>query len=61
MLGSVTMGSTTEGSLVPSLARELPLAGDRSLAGERSLSGEPSLGGVVEADSASRAASGCSW
>ena len=61
MLGSVVMGSTTGGSLVPSLAGELPLAGDLSLAGERSLAGESSLGGVVEADSTSGAASGCSW
>ena len=60
MLGSVVMGSTTGGSLVPSLAGELPLAGDLSLAGERSLAGESSLGGVVEADSTSGAASGCS-
>ena len=60
MLDSVTMGSTTRGSLVPSLAGELPLAGDRSLAGERSLVGESPLGGVVEADSTSGAASGCS-
>lgn len=61
MLGSVVMGSTTGGSLVPSLAEELPLAGDLSLAGERSLAGESSLGGVVEADSTSGAVSGCSW
>ena len=61
MLGSVVMGSTTGGSLVPSLAGELPLAGDLSLAGERSLAGESSLGGVVEADGTSGAASGCSW
>ena len=61
MLGSVVMGSTTGGSLVPSLAGELPLAGDLSLAGERSLAGESSLGGVVEGDSTSGAASGCSW
>ena len=54
MLGSVTMGSTTEGSLVPSLAEDL------SLAGERPLVGESPLGGVVEADSTSGAASGCS-
>ena len=54
MLGSVIMGSTTEGSLVP------PLAGDRSLAGQRSLAGESPLGGVVEADCTSGAASGCS-
>ena len=54
MLGSVPMGSTTGGSLVP------PLAGDPSLAGERSLVGELPLGGVVEADSTSGAASGCS-
>ena len=60
MLGSVVMGSTTGGSLVPSLAGELPIAGDLSLAGERSLAGESSLGGVVEADSTSGAASGCS-
>ena len=60
MLGSVIMGSTTGGSLVPSLAGELSLAGDLSLAGERSLAGESSLGGVVEADSTSGAASGCS-
>ena len=59
MLGSVIMGSTTEGSLVPSLAGELPLAGDRSLAGERSLVGESPLGGVVEADSTSGAVSDC--
>ena len=61
MLGSVIMGSTTGGSLVPSLAGELPLAGDLSLAGERSLAGESSLGSVVQADSTSGAASGCSW
>ena len=54
MLGSVDMGSTTEGSLVPSLA------GDLSLAGERSLVGELPLGGVVKADSTSGEASGCS-
>ena len=60
MLGSVIMGSTTEGSLVPSLAGELPLAGDRTLAGERSLAGESPLGVVVEADNTSGAASGCS-
>ena len=60
MLGSVIIGSTTGGSLVPSLAGELPLAGDLPLAGERSLAGESSLGGVVEADCASGAASGCS-
>ena len=54
MLGSVTMGSTTEGSLVP------PLAGDPSLVGERSLVGESPLGGVVEADCTSGAAFGCS-
>ena len=51
MLGSVTMGSSTKGSLVPSLA------GDLSLAGERSLVGESPLGGVVEADSTSGAVS----
>ena len=61
MLGSVTMGSTTEGSLVPPLAGELPLAGDRSLAGERSLVGELPLGGVVETDRTSGTAFGCSW
>ena len=60
MLGSVVMGSTTEGSLVPSLAGELPLAGDRSLAGEHSLAGESPLSGVVEADSTFGAASGSS-
>ena len=49
------MVSTTGGSLVPSLAGELPLAGEFSLAGE------PSLGGVVEADGASGAVSGPSW
>ena len=54
MLGSMTMGSATEGSLVPSLA------GDLSLVGERSLVGESSLGGVVEVGSTSGAASGCS-
>ena len=54
MLGSVTMGSTTEGLLVP------PLAGDLYLAGERSLVEESRLGSVVEADCASGAASGCS-
>ena len=61
MLGFVVMGSTTGGSLVPSLAGELPLVGDLSLAGERSLAGESSLGGIVEADSTSGAASCCSW
>ena len=61
MLGSVIMGSATGGSLVPSLAGELPLARDLSLAGERSLAGEPFLGGVVEVDSTSGAASGCPW
>ena len=67
MLGSVVMGSTTGGSLVPSLAGELSLAGDFSLtgkfslAGERSLAEESSLGGVVEADGMSGAASGHSW
>jgi len=60
VLGSVTMGSTTEGSLVTSLAGKLPLARDRSLAGEHSLAGESPLGGVVEADCTSGAASGCS-
>ena len=60
MLGSVTMGSITKGSLVPPLAGELLLAGDLSLAGERSLVGESPLGGVVEADSTSGAASGSS-
>ena len=59
-LGSAVVVSTTGGSLVSSLAGELPLAGDRSLAGERSLVGESPLGGVVEADCASGAASGCS-
>ena len=54
------MGSTTVGSLVLSLAGEPSLAGELSLAGERSLAGESSLGGVVEADSISGAASGCS-
>ena len=58
MLGSVIMGSTTGGSLVLSLAGELPLAGDLSLAGERSLAGDSSLGGVVEADGTSGAAFG---
>ena len=55
------MVSATGGSLVLFLAGELSLAGDFSLAGERSLAGESSLGGVVEADSISGAASGCSW
>ena len=48
MLGSVTMGSSTKGSLVPSLA------------GDLSLAGESPLGGVVEADSTSGAVSACS-
>ena len=60
MQDSVPMGSTTGGSLVPSLAGELPLAGDLSLAGERSLVRESPLGGVVKADSTSGAAFGCS-
>ena len=49
------MVSATGGSLVLSLAGELPLAGEFSLAGESS------LGGVVEADGMSGAASGHSW
>ena len=61
MLGSAVVVSTTGGSLVPSLARELSLSGEFSLAGECSLAGEASLGGVVEADGASGAASGHSW
>ena len=55
MLGSAVEVSTTGGSLVLSLAGELPLAGERSLAKESS------LGGVVEADGISGAASGPSW
>ena len=55
------MVSTTGGSLVQSLAGELPLAGEFSLAGERSLAGESSLGGVVEAEGMSGAASGHPW
>ena len=58
MLGSAVVVSTTGGSLVQSLAGELPLAGEFSLAGERSLAGEASLGGVVKADRTSGAASG---
>ena len=50
--------SAAAGSLVLSLAGELPLAGEFSLAGERSLAGDSSLGGVVEADGTSGAASG---
>ena len=73
MLGPAVVASTTGGSMVLSLAGELPLAGEFSLAGERSLAGEFSLagerslagefslGGVVEADGASGAASGHSW
>ena len=52
------MVSTTGGSLVLFLARELSLAGEFSLDGERSLAGESSLGGVVEADGTSGPASG---
>ena len=55
------MVSTTGGSLVLSLARELSLPGDFSLAGERSLAEESSLGGVVEADGTSGAAPRPSW
>ena len=55
------MVSATGGSLVLSLAGELPLPGEFSLAGERSLAGDSSLGGVVEADGPSGAASGPSW
>ena len=55
------MVSTTGGSPVLSLARELSLAGEFSLAGERSLAEESSLGGVVEADGISGVASGHSW
>ena len=55
MLGSAVAVSTTGGSLVSSLAGELPLAGERSLAGGSS------LGGVVEADGTSGAAPGPSW
>ena len=61
MPGSAVVVSTTGGSLVLSLARELSPAGKFSLAGERSLAGEPSLGGVVEADGMSGAASERSW
>ena len=60
-LGSAVVVSITGGSLVPSLAGELPLAGEFSLAGERSLAGESSLGGVVEADGTSEAVSEPSW
>ena len=55
MIGSAVVVSITGGSLVLSLAGELPLAGERSLAGESS------LGGVVEAHGISGAASGPSW
>ena len=61
MLGSAVVVSITGGSLVLSLAGELPLAREFSLAGERSLAGESSLGGVVEVDGMSGAASGHSW
>ena len=49
---SAVAASVAAGSMVPSLAGEFPLAG------ERSLTGNPSLGGVVEADGTSGPASG---